>query len=108
MLFAFEAPTRGSFWNANTLLPLDLVFIDEHARVTEVIPMRTIVETRGVEESYAPRQPYVIALELPRGFVTAAGMPIGAHASVYQKADRARALVVLEWRGPMKRARYAG
>lgn len=36
MLFIFEAPTTASFWMRNTLIPLDMIFIDPTGRVGHV------------------------------------------------------------------------
>ena len=49
MLFVYDAPQRASFWMANTLIPLDMIFADAQGRVTHVhenaIPLdRTAIE----------------------------------------------------------------
>ncbi|MEO9780348.1 MAG: DUF192 domain-containing protein [Sedimentitalea sp.] len=36
MLFVYEAPRRASFWMKNTLIPLDMIFVDKTGTVKHV------------------------------------------------------------------------
>ncbi|HHM21475.1 MAG TPA: DUF192 domain-containing protein [Bacteroidetes bacterium] len=41
MLFLFDRPAPQSFWMKNTLIPLDIIFIDENKKITTIHPYAT-------------------------------------------------------------------
>ncbi len=74
MLFVFERNMRVSFWMENTLIPLDMVFVDETGRVTrvhqEAIPGdRTQIPSGG---------PVRYVLEINGGLAAALGITAGS------------------------------
>ena len=93
MIFLFDAstaPTRLSFWNKRTLMPLDLFYIDRDGFVVTRHSMRSIYESYGVPVQYEVSAPYVAALELPRGRAPAAVQRI-----LMGPRDAKRAIVML-------------
>lgn len=75
MLFVFEAPTRGSFWMKNTLIPLSIAFIDGEGQVLDVQQMLPCVEDPCPR--YGPDAEYRYALEVNRGFFAERGIGPG-------------------------------
>jgi uncharacterized membrane protein (UPF0127 family) len=49
MLFIYPAPGPVSFWMKNTLIPLDLVFVDATGLVTQVHPMAQPLDESGID-----------------------------------------------------------
>lgn len=47
MLFVFETPRRARFWMKNTLIPLDMIFIDDSGLVESVAERRDTRSERG-------------------------------------------------------------
>jgi uncharacterized membrane protein (UPF0127 family) len=78
MLFVFDPPRTTSFWMKNTLIPLDMIFIDENCVVTNV--EEAIVET-GVPDSqlirYHSDGTVKYVLEINQGLAAANGIDAG-------------------------------
>ena len=49
MLFVYERPQRVSFWMRNTLIPLDMIFMDATGRVTRIHANAVPLDETGIE-----------------------------------------------------------
>ena len=74
MLFIFPAEVVQSFWMRNTLIPLDLVFIDKHLRVVGVVQW---AEPRTLT-SRTVGKPSLYVLEVPGGWASRNGVRAGS------------------------------
>lgn len=72
MLFVFPEPSRHSFWMKDTYVPLDIAYIDQNARIIDILPM----EPRTTE-GYDSSGPALFALEVPQGWFAAHGVEVG-------------------------------
>jgi uncharacterized membrane protein (UPF0127 family) len=74
MLFIYEEPQRVSFWMANTLIPLDMIFMDEHGTVTRIhenaVPLDRTAIPGGEGVQYV--------LEINGGLSEAIGITVGS------------------------------
>jgi uncharacterized membrane protein (UPF0127 family) len=75
MLFVFEVEDRHSFWMKNTLIPLDMLWLDSGKRVihieADVPPCK-----EDPCPSYGPRTPARYVLELKAGGAAANGIKV--------------------------------
>jgi uncharacterized membrane protein (UPF0127 family) len=80
MIFVFDAPEQQEFWMKNTLVPLDMVWVDANGRVTTVAG-HVPASTRATPDSEVARRTgfgsYVI--ELRAGEAEADGIVPGLH-----------------------------
>ena len=77
MLFLFDRPARWPFWMKDTWIALDLVFLDAHGTVTEVIPDVPPCRAEPCPQ-YVPEKDASAVLELPAGTAAAHGVVPGA------------------------------
>ncbi|MHA6262094.1 DUF192 domain-containing protein [Arenibacterium sp. CAU 1754] len=74
MLFVYDAPQRANFWMKNTLIPLDMVFVDRSGVVTRVhhdaVP-GDLTTIEGGQNVYA-------VLEINAGLARSYGIGVGS------------------------------
>ncbi len=73
MLFVFPQVTQTAFWMKNTLIPLDMVFIDSNRRIVSIV-------ANAVPQTTTPREaagPYQYVLEIEGGRAAALGIQAG-------------------------------
>jgi uncharacterized membrane protein (UPF0127 family) len=76
MLFVFESEDRHSFWMKNTLVALDMLWLDSEKRVIHIaadVPPCT----EDPCPSYGPDRPARYVLELKNGRAAAEGIKVG-------------------------------
>jgi uncharacterized membrane protein (UPF0127 family) len=77
MLFLFDQPRLPTFWMKNTLIPLDLVFLDGNGAVVDVV---ADVQPCASEPcpNYPPSSPAQAVLEINAGSAAAHGIEVGS------------------------------
>jgi uncharacterized membrane protein (UPF0127 family) len=77
MLFVFSDSQIRSFWMRNTLIPLDIAYIDENLRIADIHAMEP-----QTEDPHPSARPAMFALEVPQGWFAQAGIEVGAQARI--------------------------
>lgn len=72
MLFVFAEEGERTFWMKNTLIPLDMIFVDGQGRITGFVERARPLDLRG--RSGGPAR---WVLEVPGGWVQARGIRVG-------------------------------
>ena len=72
MLFVYAEPQKAAFWMRNTLIPLDLAYINEKGIIVAIIQMQALDET-----THPSPVPIIAALEMELGWFAANGIGIG-------------------------------
>ena len=78
MLFVFEGERVLSFWMKDTLIPLDILFIDGERRIVDI---HTMPPQPGVTDAelavYRSSEPAMYALEVNAGVAAELGLELG-------------------------------
>jgi len=61
MLFIFEKPAMQNFWMKNTLIPLDIIFLDEKLNI---INIEKAINTNQTQDVYSSIKPSMFVIEL--------------------------------------------
>jgi uncharacterized membrane protein (UPF0127 family) len=72
MLFVFDKPDTYSFWMHNTLIPLDIIFLDPSGKVVDIHTRQSKDDT-GIP----PRDPALYVIELNAGTAKSLGLTVG-------------------------------
>jgi uncharacterized protein len=73
MLFVFDSAAIQSFWMKNTILPLDMIFVNERGRVVTIH-----ADTRPYTlQTYSSAEPALYVVEVNAGFSKTHGLIIG-------------------------------
>ena len=75
MLFVFEDSKIRSFWMKNTLIPLDIMFINSDYEIIDIQTMEPCLEDPC--KNYISKQPAKYALEVNSGFAEDNEIQIG-------------------------------
>jgi uncharacterized protein len=77
MLFVFEDEATRSFWMRNTLIPLDIAFLDRSQTIVDIQQMEPLTE-----EFHNSSRPAMFALEVAQGWFEGRGIEVGARATM--------------------------
>jgi uncharacterized membrane protein (UPF0127 family) len=74
MLFIYDAPQRATFWMKNTLIPLDMIFVDETGTVTRVHENAVPLDETNIDGGTG----VLAVLEINGGLASAIGIAEGS------------------------------
>ena len=74
MWFVFEQDGLLAFWMKDTLIPLDIVWVDAEGAI---ITIASNVLPESYPEAFRPSKPARFVLELPAGFAASRGIAEG-------------------------------
>lgn len=79
MLFIFDYQTDVSFWMKDTLIPLDMVFLNNNGRIVDIYKNATPLS----EATYTAKSPSKYVIELNGGYCDKYGIQIGDNVSIH-------------------------
>ena len=75
MIFVFDKEGKHSFWMKNTLIPLDMIFINAENKIVDIL---TAVPCKQDPcENYTPKEKAIYVLEVNKGFAEKHNLQIG-------------------------------
>jgi len=77
MLFLYAGAVRNGFWMRNTLIPLDIAFLDDDGRILEIQHMEPCPPAASECPTTQPAEAYRAALEVNAGTFEALGIRQG-------------------------------
>jgi len=80
MLFVFAQEGSHSFWMKNTLIPLDIIWLDKDKKVVEVTKNAQPCQSQKCQ-SYRNQQPAQYVLEISAGMADEIGLQLGSEIS---------------------------
>ena len=90
MLFVYQNEQTLSFWMKNTLIPLDILFIDDNLAVVDIQTMRPEHETTGGSlPIHTSASPALYAIEINEGVAAQCGIEPGASVLLSEIAPEA-------------------
>lgn len=94
MIFLFDKPEKHSFWMRNTLIPLDIIFLDAKGKIDSMHTMKP-EKPQGKDESeedycdrlrsYPSKGKVIAAIELNAGMVASLGLKVGDQVEIYME-----------------------
>jgi YVTN family beta-propeller protein len=82
MLFAFNDEDPRTFWMKNTLIPLDMIFVDSDSKIVDII--ENVPPCKQDEcPTYPSKEPAQHVLEVNAGYVQDTGVKIGDHLATF-------------------------
>jgi uncharacterized membrane protein (UPF0127 family) len=84
MAFVWDAPTDGTFWMKDTLIPLSIAFVGEDGRIVTLRDMAPCEAEPCM--TYAATAPYVTAIEANAGWFDEHHVEVGDEVSLEQPA----------------------
>lgn len=80
MIFVFEKEAKHSFWMKNTLIPLDLIFIDDENKIVDIL--NAVPCKKEPCEHYIPKEKALYVLEVNNGFAQKHKIEIGEEVNI--------------------------
>ncbi len=82
MLFIFAHTRQHGFWMKDTLIPLDMIWMDYNRRIVHIA--RNVPPCKADPcATYTPSDPALYVLEVDAGYASTLGLKVGNHAEFF-------------------------